>query len=102
MSFVNNFIETGLGADFRRMDDLQKDIPYKIIKFNIKTTQYGRGLEGEIEDPKTLEPFTIFFPDRLAKKVTKDEELEDLNQQNFSFIFKGRENRAAILEFFKA
>lgn len=101
-SFLENFIEAGRGADFRKMDDLQQNTPYQIIKFSLKTTKFGQGLEGEIVDPNTQESFNLFFPERLAKKIKSDEDLQDLNDQHFSFIFKGRENRIAILEFFKA
>lgn len=101
-NFLDSFVEAGRGADYRKLDDLQQNISYKVLRFEMKTTQFGNGLQGEIEDPSTLESFTMFFPERLAKKINSEEELKLLNDEQFSFIFKGREKRVAILEFFKS
>lgn len=103
-SFLEHFVEAGKGSDYRRMDDLQQNVPYKILKFTLRQSSFNKAakvLEGFIEDPRTMETFTLYFPERLAKKIRTDDELEKLNEQNFNFIFKGRENRAAILDFFK-
>lgn len=98
-NFIIGFIEAGKGSDFRKLDDLKENTLYRIIQFNLKTTPYGMALEAEIEDPESLEPFKCFFPERLARKVKSEEELNQLNDMNFSFIFRGRVNKVAILEF---
>lgn len=100
-SFTEEFINAGAGDDFRKIDDLQKDIPYKIIKFRMKTTAFGPALEAEIEDPDTYTSFYCFFPDRFARKVKGEKNLEELNNANLQFIFKGRKDKIAILEFVK-
>lgn len=99
--FLETFIEAGKGVDYRKVDELEQNIPYKILEFRKKKTQFGAALEGEIKDPNTLDTFSIYFPERLARKIKTEEDLKQLNDQQFSFIFRGRENRIAILDFIK-
>lgn len=97
--FLETFIESGKGADFRKIDELQLDVIYKVVEFTLKKTQFGVALEAQIVDPETSKNFYCFFPERLAKKIKSDDELEYLNQQQLSVKFKGRVNKVAVLEF---
>lgn len=102
-AFVESFIETGKGEDYRKLDDLQLDVVYKIVEFTLKksVSTYGAALEVQVEDPETSRTFFCYFPERFAKKIKTDEELKHLNEQNLSFKFQGRVNKVAILEFIK-
>lgn len=100
-AFLEIFIESAKGEDFRKIDELQLDVIYKVVEFNLKNTTFGLALEGLMEDPETTKNFICYFPDRLAKKIKSEEELKYLNQMQLSFKFKGRKNKLAVLEFFK-
>lgn len=100
--FVNDFMEAGDGEDYRKIDELELNTTYQIIQFRIKSTDYGKSLEAEIQDPETLRNFFCFFPERFARKIRDEEkDLKQLNEQKLKVIYKGRVKKAAILEFVK-
>ena len=100
-NFINNFIEAAKGMDFRKIDDLVIGLPYKVLSFSTKNTSFGTALLGEMEDPETEGTFFCYFPDRLAKQIKNEDQIQELNNQGFYVIFKGRENKAATLDFVK-
>lgn len=99
--FLDTFIESGKGEDFRKIDELELNVIYKVQRFNLKKTQFGQALEAEVEDPETSRIFYCFLPERLARKVKSEDELEQLNQEGLSFIFKGRVKKVAVIEFIR-
>lgn len=97
--FIEDFISTGAGEDYRKLDDLQQNTSYKIKSFQLKKTTFGDALEIEAEDPETNSTFYCFLPDRFARKVKGEKDLKELNDKKFRFVFKGRVDKVAILEF---
>lgn len=99
--FISSFIESGNAGDFRKLDDLKLNIIYKIVEFKMKDTDFGASLEVQVEDPDTSKAFFCFFPERFAKLVKNEDQLQQLNDEKLSFIYKGRVKKAAIIEFVK-